>query len=246
LKKLASLLALTFVLAAAALAQPAAPAQPAADLPTVDQVLAKAIEATGGKAAEEKITSRVAKGTIEVVTFGVSGPVEIYAKAPNKMFTRSTFEGYGEVVQGYDGKSAWMKTPDAGIRELSGVELERVKRGADFYRALHLKDQYAKMTVTGKGKVGDREAFIVEAKPTEGAAEKFYYDTQTGLLLRNETTDDSGGQTTTTVEDYKVVDGLKLAHTIRQESAAFSMVIKLTDVKHGAEIDDAKFAKPAN
>lgn len=240
MKKLVSLSALSFVLAAAALAQPAA------DLPTVDQILAKSIEATGGKAAEEKLTSRVAKGTIDVVTFGVSGPVEMYAKAPNKVFTRSTFEGYGEVLQGYDGKVGWMKTPDAGLRELSGAELDRTKRGADFYRGLHLKDLYAKMSVTGKGKVGDREAFIIEATPAAGAAEKFYFDTQTGLLLRTDSPDDSGGQNATTLEDYKEVDGVKIPHTIRTESPAISLVIKFTEVKHGVEIDEAKFAKPAN
>ncbi|MGC9972899.1 MAG: hypothetical protein ABSE56_20145 [Bryobacteraceae bacterium] len=240
MKKLVSLFALTFVLAAAGLAQPAA------DLPTVDQILAKSIEATGGKAAEEKLTSRVAKGTIDVVTFGVSGPVEIYAKAPNKTFTRSTFEGYGEVLQGYDGKTGWVKTPDAGLREMSGAELDRTRRNADFYRALHLKDQYAKMSVTGKGKVGDREAFIVEAKPTEGGAEKFYFDTQTGLMLRSDFPDDSGGQTAISLEDYKVVDGVKIPHTIRSESPAISLVIKFTEVQHGVDIDEAKFAKPAN
>jgi outer membrane lipoprotein-sorting protein len=221
-------------------------AQTAGDLPTVDQILAKGIEASGGKAALEKLNSRVMKGTIEVVTFGVSGPIEMYAKAPNKQFSRSEFAGYGDVLQGFDGKTGWIKTPDAGLREMSGAELDRAKRSADFHRALHLKEQYAKMTVIGKGKVGDRDAFIVEAKPAEGATEKYYFEAQTGLLARVEIPDEAGGQATTSVEDYKEVDGVKVPHTIRQESAAFSLTIKFTEVRHNVEIDEAKFAKPAN
>ena len=152
MKRIVYVPTLAIALAAGALAQTAA------DLPTVDQILAKNIEASGGKAALEKLNSRVEKGTIEVVTFGVSGPIEMYAKAPNKQFSRSTFEGYGEVLQGFDGKTGWVKTPDAGLREMSGAELDRAKRSADFHRSLHLKEQYAKMTVIGKGKVGDRDA----------------------------------------------------------------------------------------
>lgn len=45
-------------------------AKPAAKLPTVDQVLDKYVQAIGGKAAIEKQTSRVAKGTFELPAFG--------------------------------------------------------------------------------------------------------------------------------------------------------------------------------
>lgn len=221
-------------------------AQPAGDLPTVDQILAKSVQADGGKAATEKLTSRVLKGTIEVPTFNASGNIEMYAKAPDKQLSRSEFEGYGEVLQGYDGKSGWAKTPDGGLRELSGVELDRVKRGADFYRGLHLKDQYAKMTVTGKGKAGEREAYIIEAQPAQGGPEKFYFDAQTGLMLRVELAAPQGGQATIIFEDYKEVDGVKLPHTIRQDSPEMSWVIKVAQAQHNVAIDDAKFAKPAN
>lgn len=221
-------------------------AQPAADLPTVDRILAKSVQALGGKTAIEKNTSRVMKGTIEVVTFGASGPCEIYSKAPNKQLTRSDFEGYGQVLQGYDGKTAWAKNPDSDLRELSGVELDQVRRNADFYGALHAKAEYAKMSVVGKDKVGDREAYIIEAQPAQGGAEKLSFDTQTGLLIRLELpAAESGGQATVFLEDYKEVDGVKIPHTIRRETAEMKLAIKIAQVQHNVEIDDAKFAKPA-
>jgi len=66
------------------------------------------------------------------------------------------------------------------------------------------------------------------------------------LLARVEIPDESGGQATTSLEDYKEVDGVKIPHTIRSESPAISLVIKFTEVQHGVDIDEAKFAKPAN
>ncbi len=51
-------------------------------IPTVDQILDKYVRAIGGKAAVEKITSRVMKGSL-VAPVGTA-PLEIYEKLPNK------------------------------------------------------------------------------------------------------------------------------------------------------------------
>ena len=64
-----------------------------------DEVLASYVTALGGRSALEKITSRVAKGTFEVSGIAMSGPVEMYAKAPNLMLLvlqmpgQETFQG---------------------------------------------------------------------------------------------------------------------------------------------------------
>ncbi len=50
----------------ATLGQPGARAQSKPDLPTADTVMNQYIEATGGKAAYEKLKNRVATGTIEI------------------------------------------------------------------------------------------------------------------------------------------------------------------------------------
>ena len=51
-------------------------------IPTVDQILDKYVRAIGGKAAVEKITSRVMRGSL--VAPGGTAPLEIYEKLPNK------------------------------------------------------------------------------------------------------------------------------------------------------------------
>lgn len=56
-----------------------------ASLPSVDQVLAKYVQALGGQVALEKVTTRVMKGAM--VTPGFNAPLEVYEKAPNKTLT---------------------------------------------------------------------------------------------------------------------------------------------------------------
>ena len=48
------------------------------------------------------------------------------------------------------------------------------------------------------------------------------------------------------MDDYKVVDGVKIAHTMKQTNPAMIIVIKISEVKNNVEIDDVKFGKPSN
>lgn len=223
-------------------------AKPAADLPSVDKVLEKYVTALGGKAAIEKLTSRTAKGTFELPAMGASGTFEMVAKAPNKTGMKIEIPGFGEIHNRFDGTKAWAQDPMSGLRELSGVELAATKLDAEFYKDIKMKELYKQLVVKGKEKVGSGEAYVVEATPAEGALEKYYFDTTTGLLIRHDTERESPQgkmAVESTFEDYRAVDGVQVVHTIKQSTPAFAMVIKMTEVKHNVAVDDAKFAKPA-
>jgi len=216
--------------------------------PTVDQILDKYVQSLGGRQALEKITSRVTKGTFEVSTMGLKGEIEIYAKAPNKSLRIQNLSGVGQILDGYDGKIGWSQNPMTGLREKSGEELAAIARASDIHASLKTRELYSKLESKGKEKVGNRETYVILATPATGAPVKMYFDTQTGLIARTDTDlDTPQGQfhVETTVEDYREVDGVKIAFTMRQESSMGSAVIKLTEVKHNVAIDDAKFNKPS-
>jgi hypothetical protein len=46
-------------------------------------------------------------------------------------------------------------------------------------------------------------------------------------------------------EDFKEVDGVKIASTIHQDTPEMSLLIKMEDIKQNVPVDDSKFAKPA-
>jgi len=147
----------------AAETKPAATAE--TRLPSADEILDKYVEALGGKAAFEKFRSRVVKGALELPAMGITSGAEIYAKAPNKWLLSIEVPGFGLVQQGYDGTSGWARDPQTGIRDLSGGELESIKRGAEFNQPLKLKALFPKLEVKEKSKVGDREVYVLEANP---------------------------------------------------------------------------------
>ena len=222
----------------------------AAALPSVDEILDKHVKAAGGKEAIEKINSRSMKGAFDLEAFGVTGaPVEMFAKAPNKNATKIDVPNFGVVNIIFDGATGWNSDPMNGVRELSGVELAQLKRRSDFYGTLNIKKQYAKMDVKGKEKVGSSESYVIEATPDEGVPEKLYFDVNTGLLVRHDI-EIEGPQGKMAAEiytdDYKVVEGVKIPHTLKQVNPMFAMTMKFTEIKTNVEIDEAKFNKPSN
>ena len=252
MKRTLIIVTLSLSIAVAAFAQggqqkPATDPKPAA-LPTADQILDKYVQAIGGKAAVEKQTSRVSKGSFEIPAVGATGTAEIFEKAPNKNAAIINIPGFGVVQEGFDGKTAWAQDPQSGLREKAGPELAAAKLDGEFYKPVRIKQLYPKLVVKGKDKVGDKDVFVVEATPVESSPETWYFDAQSGLLIRQDSERESpqGKQAVQSfLEDYKDVDGVKLPFSIRQVTPQFTITIKIEDVKTNVPIDDAKFKKPA-
>lgn len=253
MKRTLTILFLSLLVAVTAYAQggqqkPAPDPKPAAKLPTGDQVLDKYVQAIGGKAAVEKQTSRTQKGSFELPAFGASGTAEVYAKAPNKQALTINIAGFGVVQEVFDGKTGWSSEPQGGLREKAGAELASTKLDSEFYKPIKLKQLYPKIVVKGTDKVGDKEVYVLEATPAESSTETWYFDTQTGLILREDVERESpqGKQAIQIFyEDYKEVDGVKMAFSFRQVTPAFTLTIKWEEIKHNVPVDDAKFNKPA-
>jgi carboxyl-terminal processing protease len=210
-----------------------APSTPPPDgMPTTDQILEKYIEAAGGKAAFEKLHNRVSKGRAELSTMGVSGALEIYEAAPNKLARFITVPGLGVMMRGNNDKAAWWQDSLQGYIELPRGPGFEAFRDGDFHKAIHLPTLFPKWEFKGKEKVGGRDVYVLQ-----GAAQlpvRYYFDTETGLLLR---------QGNTFYEDYREVDGVKLPFMVREDSLlGVSFVYKITEIKHNVPIDEGKFA----
>src|SRR6185503_13935384 len=118
-----------------------------------DEVLAAYVKGLGGRTALEKINSRIAKGTFEVLGIALSGPAELYAKAPNRMLTILTVPGQTSLKEGFDGTAGWQEDPDDGVVDKTGLELGSAMRDADFYQPLKLRAQYPNLFFKGSVKV---------------------------------------------------------------------------------------------
>ena len=220
-----------------------------AEAPNVDQILDRYVQSVGGKDAIEKVNSRTMKGTVDNSDDGTTSPVEVFAKTPNKYLAVIEVPNAGQTVEGWNGANGWGKDPDSGLHDMSKAEQLAAQRDYDFHREARLKQAYPKMSYSGKTKIDDRDAYILEATPADGSIEKLYFDAQSGLLVRRDferiTIDDGIVLYEVDYEDYKDVDGLKLPSTVRRKTPDYTLTYRFTEIKHDVPIDDAKFNKPA-
>ncbi|HEX7177503.1 MAG TPA: c-type cytochrome [Pyrinomonadaceae bacterium] len=229
-------------LPSAAVAKPDAAA---AALPTVEQILDNYVRAAGGREALAKITSRVFKGS-RVGADGVLVPEEVQQKAPNKLLVTTS---YPQIVfrRGFDGTMGWARDSQGG-GDIGKEELAELAREAEFYKEVRLRELYAGMSVEGRATVGEREAYVIVATTREGASEKLFFDTQTGLLVRKYTEIKlvlGAFPTQTDYEDYREVDGVRVPFVIRWSIPGRAWGRKIEEVKTNVHIDDATFRPPA-
>ena len=208
---------------------------------TLEQILDRYVQALGGRAAFEKINSRASKGTFTSNQLKSKGPIELYAKAPNKWLMVLVAQGYGNYRRGFNGTIAWEKYGSDGAGNLSGFS----KRDAEFYLPLKFRETYPNAAFKDNEKLGAHETTVLEA-PGAGNPKRWYFDRQSGLLLRTETRNSSGKSLDSIdYDDYRVVDGVQEPFSIRLvDRDGTDFIIKLGEVKHNILIDDVSFDKP--
>jgi len=218
-----------------------------AKTPTVQKILAKYIKAIGGRTANKKVKSRSAIGTIELAPMGIKGTFESFAAAPDKSLIKMSLAGVGEIIEGYDGKTAWSVNPISGSRDKQGVELAQSALTYNFYRGISLDKLYQKMELKGVEKVGADDAYVIVATRGDLPSETFYFSAKTGLLVRQDGTSETPEgkmPTKTFFEDFRDVDGVKTPFKSRSILPQFEVVTVVTEVKQNIAVDDAKFIKP--
>jgi len=224
---------------------------------TADEIAERFIVATGGRAAYAKLRSRYASGTIVLSTPAgdVSGTIETWNEAPNKVRTLIkadlTALGAGPLVidQRFDGVYGYVLDNLQGNRDLEGNQLETMRSGSFPNPLLDYKQLGATLQLTGKDKVGARDAYAVVFEPTSGSPTRFLIDTETYLALEVAVKLDVPQvgreiEQTTTLLDYRDVDGVKLPHRLNVTSSIQNFTITFTHVEHNVRIDPAFFVKP--
>jgi len=219
--------------------------------PPMDPIIDQYVTAMGGQAALDALTSRVISGTV-VNRASQSMPFTIEEKGGK--FRRTLTTPQGAITYGFDGTSGWAQTPDR-IVDLPGFRLQQAMRLNDMRRAVELKTRYADLQAGRPTRLpaatpgGDPIAVnLLQGQTAPNVTERLYFDAGTGLLLRRQviTRAALNGSLVETIDysDYKAVAGVQTPFTIRLNNWDTLDTFTVTDVKPGAQIDDAKFMKP--
>jgi hypothetical protein len=221
-------------------------------LPSGERILEKSVEGQGGRAAFEKLRSRVSKGTIEMARSGVSvkGTIVLYEQAPDKRYLLAELPPAGRIEAGTDGEVHWELSP-TGATIQEGEEKAFKVREARFNAPLYWREYYEKVECVGKETVDDRSCYKVVLTPTAGPSLTMYFDRKNGLPIKVETvrkTPTAEVPVETRQEDFREVDGVRLPFkTVRRFGAAAqtqTTTIIWESVEHNVDIAADRFALP--
>jgi hypothetical protein len=218
----------------------------ARSMPSIDDILARSVEAMGGAAALNAVTTRVIKGSVDVAGISRGGSFETYGLAPGKMLTVIQPNPSGTIKIGFNGKSGWYLAGGA-VSALKGGDLAALQRESDFYAPLRTRINFAKITMPGMSKIGYRDVYVLDLQPTVGPAERLYIDAETYLPVRINTSRTVGRFSEPVeiyLDDWRTVDGIKYPFSTSQNSPSVKLGFTVKEIRHNVPVDAKMFEPP--
>ncbi len=213
-------------------------------------VVDKMVAAMGGRKALEAVQDTTITGTAELVQFGITAPLTIYEKRPDKIRRDITItEANMTFVQSFDGRKGWMTDPQSGAaREMPGALAKEMAREAAASEAiLHPAKAGVAYTLKPKAAIEGRDYIVLEQTQLDGHTLTLYLDPQTYLPYKTETRmlDLAGGEVeseTYSTNYQKAAGGLVVPYAVRIiQNGSDAERVTIAAVTLNTNLDDALF-----
>jgi hypothetical protein len=203
-------------LAAAVLTLAITPRLDAQALPAAKELIQKYSRAVGGEAWKSHTSARM-KATLEVPAAGMRADIEaLHIFGDRSFFMRTNIAGLGEVLAGFDGKTAWSKEPMSGAKLLTGLEAEQAAEEADPEASLRTSSNIVKSETIEKTTMNNQECYKVTHTWKSGRTSHDCFSVKDGLIVATQLKQVSAmGEldVTTFLSDYKDFGGIKRPST---------------------------------
>lgn len=215
---------------------------------TVDEVIAKHIDAIGGKDVLAKTASIVAETSTSVMGNDAPGRLII----ANGKGYKSEMDVMGmTVTQCVTLKGGWTTNPMSGGTP-EDMSPEQAKGMAFNMNIGGLFVGYpnngVKVELVGKKSVNKADAYHLKVSLSGDKTADYYIDATTYYIVKSELKGEFNGQATTITvvqKDYKKLDnGLVLSHVTEMDLGQFALTTTLTKVEVNAPVDEKVFDKP--
>lgn len=178
-----------------------------------DKIVSQYVKAAGGSKALGKIQTLTLEGTFTSGD-GKAGTFTFDTKLPNRYYLE-LLVGEKNLIEAYNGKSAWHETAAGEIGTLVGGDGLQLEAAAQYYNSRLLNPKKSKMAlaVAGHAQVRGKDALQLEVTSVTGVKREVFFDPQTHLIVKEAAT--VGGVAEEILyDDYRTVEGVKLPYKI--------------------------------
>lgn len=220
--------------------------------PTVDELIAKNVQARGGMDKMKAVNSIKVHGKM-VMGQGMEAPFTMMQKRPKMTRTEFTIQGMTG-MQVYDGKNGWMVMPFMGKKDpeaMTADQAQMLDEQADMDGPLvDYKEKGNKVELVGKEQVEGADAYKLKVTLKSGQQRVIYLDAESGLEVKTEAKRTIRGSEVdgeTYLSDYKEVNGLMMPFTMESGAKGQSMRQKMVidSVETNVALSDTLFNMPA-
>ncbi len=224
---------------------------------TVDEVIARHIEARGGLEAWSKIDSM--KLTGDYSAFSKVSPFTLHrardSRSPRRGANANVHMDHvlddKQVVIGYDGETAWWinlwyQVPWA--QKIAGQDLKVFMQDVDFESPFfHYQEKGYQVELQGEGDLDGQKAIKLQLTRPDESVETWYLDPETHLELGYEGEGSDFGRPQPQLayfDDFREVDGVMIPHYVEKQWYTRLRITEVAEIETNLEIDDALFRMP--
>jgi len=217
---------------------------------TVDEIIAKNIEARGGL---EKIKAvKSLRMTGNMMARSQEMPFSIQMKRPNMVRVEFTLDGKA-AIQAYDGEEGWSVMPFLGSdlpQKMANSDLQDMQEQADLDGPLvDYKSKGNTVELVGKDTLEGREAYKLKVTLKNGNVRYIYIGADTNLELKTTSHQKRQGQefdVDAFLGDYKDINGIKIPYSVEQKVGDRTVsTFTVEKVEMDVDIDNSVFKFPA-
>jgi hypothetical protein len=213
---------------------------------TVDDIIAKHIDALGGKDKLSQINTIYIESNTSVM--GNDAPTKTYIVNGKDYRNESDFGGQS-IVRVITDKDGWQINPYQGASDPTALADEEFKGFADEIYVPDVLVNYAanggKVELAGQEKLGDINAYKLKYTNKYGVETDYYIDPATWYVIQATTTGNAMGQqvtVTTSLSNYQKTDfGVYMPYTIHLDMGQFALDVTTQKVEVNKDIDPKIF-----
>lgn len=214
----------------------------------LDEILSNHFE-TIGQDKVLTVNTMTMKG--KILQQGIELPITLMMKRPNKVRMEASVQGQ-KIVTSYDGENGWQINPMMGSldpQDLGPDQVKEVKSMGDMDGDLYnYEEKGHKLELIGKEEMEGTPTFKVKLTKEDGDKVIYYFDADSYVILKTETTRLIQGVEQTFDQfpgNYKMVEGMAFPFSISSSYQGQTiMEIVIDTVKIDQEMPDSLFVRP--
>jgi hypothetical protein len=223
---------------------------PSAGQLSAKEVLDKHVAATGSVEAWHALQTVDAYGSFHYGAFNSFGDFHFYYRAPESDAFQLDMISHGQTSVGHNGETPFSRHVGEETRAMNGVTLLSLEQSWIALTESELGQRYARIDLLGSSKINGKCAYALQFTPKVGDAQVRYYDCQSFLMIRMDSTQRMPLQKDSPELVYKVqtdfsayrdFGGIKFPRQINATASAGDLVLDIHEVHTNRPVNDSVF-----